>query len=145
MLFVEDGIRWATGALELGLGRGPQASLQFRPIVHPMIMSAAALDGVEAAVLADDDADIDRWVRWTADTAILTDASWAEARLAHARALVATESDAVEILFLMEATNPGVWMAHCHIAEHLEGGMMFTFDVELPGEGGLAEGSAKRV
>jgi FtsP/CotA-like multicopper oxidase with cupredoxin domain len=30
---------------------------------------------------------------------------------------------------LVEATNPGRWMAHCHIAEHLEGGMMFTFDV----------------
>jgi FtsP/CotA-like multicopper oxidase with cupredoxin domain/YHS domain-containing protein len=30
---------------------------------------------------------------------------------------------------LMEASNPGVWMAHCHIAEHLEGGMMFSFEV----------------
>lgn len=30
---------------------------------------------------------------------------------------------------LMDASNPGVWMAHCHIAEHLEGGMMFTFEV----------------
>jgi FtsP/CotA-like multicopper oxidase with cupredoxin domain len=35
--------------------------------------------------------------------------------------------ETVEIL--VEATNPGRWMAHCHIAEHLEGGMMFTFDV----------------
>jgi hypothetical protein len=26
---------------------------------------------------------------------------------------------------LMDASNPRVWMAHCHIAEHLEGGMMF--------------------
>ena len=30
---------------------------------------------------------------------------------------------------LMDASNPGVWMAHCHIAEHLEGGMMLTFEV----------------
>jgi len=30
---------------------------------------------------------------------------------------------------LMDASNPGVWMAHCHIAEHLEGGMMFSFEV----------------
>ena len=30
---------------------------------------------------------------------------------------------------LMEAANPGTWMAHCHIAEHLEGGMMLTFRV----------------
>ena len=30
---------------------------------------------------------------------------------------------------LLDVTNPGVWMAHCHIAEHHEGGMMFTFTV----------------
>jgi FtsP/CotA-like multicopper oxidase with cupredoxin domain len=30
---------------------------------------------------------------------------------------------------LMDASNPGVWMAHCHIAEHMETGMMFTFRV----------------
>jgi FtsP/CotA-like multicopper oxidase with cupredoxin domain len=29
----------------------------------------------------------------------------------------------------MDASNPGVWMAHCHIAEHMETGMMFTFRV----------------
>jgi FtsP/CotA-like multicopper oxidase with cupredoxin domain len=31
-------------------------------------------------------------------------------------------------LFL-QVTNPGRWMAHCHIAEHHEAGMMFSFDV----------------
>ena len=31
---------------------------------------------------------------------------------------------------LIEASNPGTWMAHCHIAEHLEGGMMLSFRVE---------------
>ncbi len=30
---------------------------------------------------------------------------------------------------LLEVTNPGLWMAHCHIAEHTESGMMFSFDV----------------
>jgi FtsP/CotA-like multicopper oxidase with cupredoxin domain len=30
---------------------------------------------------------------------------------------------------LLEVTNPGRWMAHCHIAEHIESGMMFSFDV----------------
>ena len=34
----------------------------------------------------------------------------------------------VEIL--LNITNPGEWMAHCHIAEHLEAGMMFSFKVE---------------
>jgi FtsP/CotA-like multicopper oxidase with cupredoxin domain len=30
---------------------------------------------------------------------------------------------------LLDVTNPGRWMAHCHIAEHTESGMMFSFDV----------------
>jgi FtsP/CotA-like multicopper oxidase with cupredoxin domain len=31
---------------------------------------------------------------------------------------------------LLDVTNPGLWMAHCHIAEHHESGMMFSFRVE---------------
>jgi FtsP/CotA-like multicopper oxidase with cupredoxin domain len=31
---------------------------------------------------------------------------------------------------LLDASNPGGWMAHCHIAEHLEGMMMFHFRVD---------------
>jgi len=30
---------------------------------------------------------------------------------------------------LLEVSNPGLWMAHCHIAEHAESGMMFSFNV----------------
>jgi FtsP/CotA-like multicopper oxidase with cupredoxin domain len=30
---------------------------------------------------------------------------------------------------LLEVTNPGIWMAHCHIAEHHESGMMLHFTV----------------
>jgi FtsP/CotA-like multicopper oxidase with cupredoxin domain len=36
--------------------------------------------------------------------------------------------EAVDIL--LDVTNPGLWMAHCHIAEHHESGMMFSFNVE---------------
>jgi suppressor of ftsI len=31
---------------------------------------------------------------------------------------------------LVEMSNPGTWMTHCHIAEHLHSGMMFDFVVE---------------
>ena len=31
---------------------------------------------------------------------------------------------------LLDVTNPGRWMAHCHIAEHHESGMMLSFTVE---------------
>ena len=30
---------------------------------------------------------------------------------------------------VLDVTNVGRWMAHCHIAEHHESGMMFSFDV----------------
>ena len=36
---------------------------------------------------------------------------------------------------LLDVTNPGRWMAHCHIAEHHESGMMFSFDVAPIEEG----------
>ena len=36
--------------------------------------------------------------------------------------------DAVDLL--VEMSNPGRWMMHCHIAEHLQGGMMGVFDVQ---------------
>jgi FtsP/CotA-like multicopper oxidase with cupredoxin domain len=36
---------------------------------------------------------------------------------------------------LLEVTNPGLWMAHCHIAEHTESGMMFSFDVAPAADG----------
>jgi FtsP/CotA-like multicopper oxidase with cupredoxin domain len=34
----------------------------------------------------------------------------------------------VDLLF--DVTNPGLWMAHCHIAEHMHSGMMFSFTVD---------------
>ena len=37
----------------------------------------------------------------------------------------------VDILF--DVSNPGLWMAHCHIAEHTQSGMMFSFNVARQG------------
>jgi len=34
----------------------------------------------------------------------------------------------VDVLF--DVTEPGLWMAHCHIAEHMQSGMMFSFTVD---------------
>lgn len=31
---------------------------------------------------------------------------------------------------LLEITNPGKWMLHCHIAEHIETGMRMVFEVK---------------
>lgn len=30
---------------------------------------------------------------------------------------------------VLDTSNPGTWMAHCHISEHMEAGMMMTFTV----------------
>jgi len=36
---------------------------------------------------------------------------------------------------LLDVSNPGLWMAHCHIAEHTESGMMFSFNVARKTDG----------
>jgi len=36
----------------------------------------------------------------------------------------------MSVELLLELSNPGRWMLHCHIAEHLEAGMQFVFDVD---------------
>lgn len=41
--------------------------------------------------------------------------------------VLVTTGETVDIL--LEVTEPGTWMAHCHIAEHHEAGMMFGFEV----------------
>ena len=50
--------------------------------------------------------------------------------------VVIEDSDALAVVaavrggdVLLDVTNPGRWMAHCHIAEHHESGMMLSFDV----------------
>ena len=37
---------------------------------------------------------------------------------------------------LLDVSNPGLWMAHCHIAEHMQSGMMFSFTVARQSEAG---------
>ena len=37
-------------------------------------------------------------------------------------------------LSIVDVTNPGEWMMHCHIAEHLESGMMTSFVVSEDGK-----------
>jgi FtsP/CotA-like multicopper oxidase with cupredoxin domain len=51
----------------------------------------------------------------------------AEGNLMWKDTVLITTGEVVNIL--LEVTNPGRWMAHCHIAEHHESGMMFSFDV----------------
>jgi FtsP/CotA-like multicopper oxidase with cupredoxin domain len=57
----------------------------------------------------------------------------AEPNLVWKDTVLVRTGEAVDIL--LDVNNPGVWMAHCHIAEHHESGMMFSFHVDpQPGE-----------
>jgi FtsP/CotA-like multicopper oxidase with cupredoxin domain len=51
-----------------------------------------------------------------------------EPNLAWKDTVLVRTGETVDIL--LDVSNPGRWMAHCHIAEHHESGMMFSFDVE---------------
>ena len=50
-----------------------------------------------------------------------------EANLVWKDTVLVRTGETVDIL--LDVTNPGRWMAHCHIAEHHESGMMLSFDV----------------
>jgi len=56
-----------------------------------------------------------------------------EANLVWKDTVLVRTGEVVDIL--LDVTNPGRWMAHCHIAEHHESGMMFSFTV-VPGRDG---------
>jgi FtsP/CotA-like multicopper oxidase with cupredoxin domain len=51
-----------------------------------------------------------------------------EANLMWKDTVLVRTGETVDIL--LEVTNPGIWMAHCHISEHHESGMMFSFHVD---------------
>jgi len=73
------------------------------PMQHPI-----HLHGQRFLVLNDEHGDPVKNMVWT-DTVLVTVGS--------------------SIDILIDITNPGEWMMHCHIAEHLESGMMTTFEV----------------
>jgi FtsP/CotA-like multicopper oxidase with cupredoxin domain len=50
-----------------------------------------------------------------------------EPNLAWKDTVLVRTGETVDIL--LDVSNPGLWMAHCHIAEHHESGMMFSFQV----------------
>jgi FtsP/CotA-like multicopper oxidase with cupredoxin domain len=57
----------------------------------------------------------------------------AESNLVWKDTVLVRTGETVDIL--LDVTNVGLWMAHCHIAEHHESGMMFSFNVAPRDEG----------
>lgn len=89
MKLVDDAATWAEGVLDLTLGRYDGALQKLQRVSHPVIAIAASLDRVEAAhqIGAHDDAHA--WVDEFEHFANSSEASWAAARLAHCRGLLA--------------------------------------------------------
>jgi FtsP/CotA-like multicopper oxidase with cupredoxin domain len=50
-----------------------------------------------------------------------------QSNLAWKDTVLVRSGETVDIV--LDVTNPGLWMAHCHIAEHNQSGMMFSFPV----------------
>jgi FtsP/CotA-like multicopper oxidase with cupredoxin domain len=63
---------------------------------------------------------------------VLSRGGVAEENLVWKDTVLVRTGETVDIL--LDVTNPGIWMAHCHIAEHHESGMMFSFNVD-PADG----------
>ncbi|MDQ3991819.1 MAG: multicopper oxidase domain-containing protein [Actinomycetota bacterium] len=59
---------------------------------------------------------------------ILTRGGTVEPNLVWKDTVLVRQGETVDLL--LHVTNPGLWMAHCHIAEHAESGMMFSFRVD---------------
>lgn len=51
----------------------------------------------------------------------------AEPNLVSRDIVLVRDGQTADILF--DVTNPGLWMSHCHIAEHIQSGMMLSFNV----------------
>lgn len=98
-----EDIRWRFKLGDLVKIRVFNSPDSFHPMNHPV-----HVHGQRFVVLARDDVPNDNLV-WK-DTAIVP---------------VGSTMD-----ILVEMSNPGVWMLHCHIAEHLHAGMMLHFAVE---------------
>jgi len=58
---------------------------------------------------------------------VLTRAGEVEPNLVWKDTVLVRTGETVDIV--LDVSNPGLWMAHCHIAEHAESGMMLSFQV----------------
>ena len=86
-----------------------------------MALHLARLLGVCALLLVD-------YLLLMNGAAITSEAAvYIEPNLAWKDTVLVRTGETVDIL--LDVTEPGIWMAHCHIAEHHESGMMFSFEV----------------
>ena len=98
-----DGIDWSFNAGDLVKVRVYNDEKGMHPMQHPL-----HFHGQRFVVLATD-GELNENMQWK-DTVLIP------------------KGQTVDLL--VDMSNAGKWMAHCHIAEHLHSGMMFQFEVK---------------
>jgi DNA-binding CsgD family transcriptional regulator len=85
---VHDLLRWARAVQKQATARPASAATQLGELSHPVVVTMAALDAVEAAVHAGRRNSALEWLRFLEAFATNTGAPWAQARVAHAHGLL---------------------------------------------------------
>ncbi len=90
---------WALALLELGLGRTEQALRHARDISSTLTVYWSALDRIEAAIRAGEEATARTWLESFEPWAESTGAAWARATVLHCRALLCEDGNEAGRLF----------------------------------------------
>lgn len=90
MAYADEAVHWAWGIFELGGGRPEAAVAKLTKITHPGIRVMSDLDCIEAAVLAKEERTAREWLRSLETFAANSGTPWAQARVSHCRALMAS-------------------------------------------------------
>src|ERR671918_81126 len=90
MAYADEAVHWAWGIFELGGGRPEAALTKLTKITHPGIRVISDLDCIEAAVFAKEERTARQWLGSLETFAAHSGTPWAQARVAHCRALMAS-------------------------------------------------------
>jgi DNA-binding NarL/FixJ family response regulator len=85
---VHDVLHWARAVQKAATARPASAATLLEELSHPVVVTMAALDGVEATVHAGRRTSAQEWLRSLEAFATHTGAPWAQARAAHAHGLL---------------------------------------------------------
>ena len=131
----KDGIEWEDGMVEVNRMTTP-ANTRWKVVdrssgedVHPPQWSFRVGDRVKIRLVNELESDHPMHhpfhIHGAGRFLVLARDGEVEPNLVWSDTVLVRTGETVDIL--LEVTNPGRWMAHCHIAEHLEVGMMFDF------------------
>lgn len=102
-VYADEAVHWAWGVFELEGGRPEAALAKLTKITQPDIRVISDLDCIQAAVLAKEERIAREWLRSQETFAAHSGTPWAQARVAHCRALMAARTELAYGIFLRRA------------------------------------------